>query len=60
MLELYPYFRLHDGAIDTIVDAPELKIKDGYLALPEGAGLGAELNQAVLAPFLWDSVSGPV
>lgn len=58
MLELYPYFRLHDGALDTIIDTPELTIKDGYLSLPEGPGLGAELNRAGLAPFLWDRVGG--
>jgi len=58
MLELYPYFRFHDGAIDTIVDAPELTVKDGYLSLPEGPGLGAELNRTALAPFLWNRIGG--
>jgi len=56
MLELYPYFRYQHGAIDTVVDPPELTVKNGFLSLPEGPGLGAELNRAGLAPFLWESV----
>lgn len=60
MLELYPYFRLHEGAVDTLIDVPEATVKDGYLSLPEGTGLGAELNRAALAPFLWDSIDASV
>ncbi|MBN3801893.1 mandelate racemase/muconate lactonizing enzyme family protein [Paraburkholderia sp. Ac-20336] len=59
MLELYPYFRFHDGYIDTVRDAPEASVKEGYLSPPEGPGLGAELNRDALAPFLCERIGGP-
>jgi len=55
--ELYPYFRFHEGYIDTVLDAPEARVTNGYLALPEGPGLGLTLNREALAPFLWDRIA---
>ena len=54
--ELYPYFRFHEGYIDTVLQAPEATVTNGYLALPEGPGLGVTLNRETLAPFLWDRI----
>jgi galactonate dehydratase len=56
--ELYPYFRLHEGYIDTVSRTPEAEVRNGCLGLPQGPGLGIELNRPALAPFLWESVSG--
>lgn len=55
--ELYPYFRFHDGYIDTIVDAPEAAVINGHLALPEEPGLGVMLNRDALAPYLWERIA---
>ncbi|SOE93421.1 galactonate dehydratase [Burkholderia sp. D7] len=55
--ELYPYFRFHEGYIDTVLEAPEARVTNGYLALPEGPGLGLTLNREALAPFLWDRIA---
>jgi galactonate dehydratase len=55
--ELYPYFRFHEGYIDTVLEAPEAAVTNGYLALPEGSGLGVTLNREALAPFLWDRIA---
>ncbi len=46
--ELYPYFRFHEGWKQVITDPAEPRVKDGWLDLPEGPGLGAELNRADL------------
>jgi galactonate dehydratase len=62
--EIYP-FRVPEHW--AIVDhAPELDIKDGYIPISERPGLGIELNQKTVDPFLWaecklatKSVSGP-
>jgi galactonate dehydratase len=55
--ELYPYFRFHEGYIDTVLEAPEAAVTNGYLALPQGPGLGLTLNREALAPFLWDRIA---
>jgi galactonate dehydratase len=55
--ELYLYFRFHEGYIDTVLEAPEAAVTNGYLALPQGPGLGLTLNREALAPFLWDRIS---
>lgn len=55
--ELYPYFRFHEGYIDTVLEAPEAAVTNGYLALPQGPGLGVTLNREALAPFLWDRIA---
>jgi galactonate dehydratase len=49
--EIYP-FRVPEHW--AIVDhAPELDIKDGYIPISERPGLGIELNQKTVDPFLW-------
>jgi galactonate dehydratase len=49
--EVYP-FRTSEHW--TIVDhAPELDIRDSYMPIPDRPGLGVELNQKAVDPFLW-------
>jgi galactonate dehydratase len=49
--EIYPY-RIPEHF--QIVDhAPELDIKNGYLAIPDKPGLGVELVEEKVKPFLW-------
>ena len=49
--EIYP-FRIpeHWGIVDH---APELDIRDSYLPISSRPGLGVELNQKTIGPFLW-------
>jgi galactonate dehydratase len=50
----YPY-RLSEHF--AIVDhAPELDIRDGYLQISSRPGLGVELVDARVRPFLWATV----
>ncbi len=44
--EIFPYFA--DGRQDVVTDAYERRVERGYLALPEGPGLGIELNRDYL------------
>jgi galactonate dehydratase len=49
--EIYPY-RIPEHF--QIVDhAPELDIQNGYLAIPDRPGLGVELVEERVSPFLW-------
>jgi galactonate dehydratase len=49
--EIYPYrVPQHFAIVDR---APELEIKDGYLAIPDRPGFGVELDRARMKPFLW-------
>ena len=52
--EIYPYFPgaagLRAGAART---RPRTRIKDGFLPVPTGPGLGVTLDAERLAPFLW-------
>jgi galactonate dehydratase len=49
--ELYPYRK---GELYQIVDhAPELDVKNGSLPIPDRPGLGIELVEERVKPFLW-------
>jgi galactonate dehydratase len=49
--ELYPYRSdAHFGLVD---DAPELHVKSGRMPIPTRPGLGVELVQERVKPFLW-------
>jgi len=49
--EIYPYrVPEHFALVDR---APELDVKDGYLAIPDRPGFGIELDRARMKPFLW-------
>ncbi len=49
--EIYPYrIPEHFQIVDR---APELDIKNGYLAIPNRPGLGVELVEEKVKPFLW-------
>ncbi len=52
--ELYPYrIPEHFAVVDH---APELDIRDGYMPIPDRPGLGVELVDARVKPFLWGTV----
>jgi galactonate dehydratase len=52
--ELYPY---RQPAHFAIVDrAPELEVTNGYLRVPDRPGLGVELVEDRVRPFLWATV----
>jgi galactonate dehydratase len=49
--ELYPYrVPEHYAIVDR---APELEVKDGYLAIPDRPGFGVQLDHAQMKPFIW-------
>ncbi|MHB9031827.1 MAG: mandelate racemase/muconate lactonizing enzyme family protein [Anaerolineae bacterium] len=49
--EIYPY---RDAAHYQVVDrAPELEIKDSLMPIPDRPGLGVELAEERVRPFLW-------
>jgi L-alanine-DL-glutamate epimerase-like enolase superfamily enzyme len=39
--------------VQVLQDSPEDRIRDGFLPVPTGQGLGATLDAGRLAPFLW-------
>jgi galactonate dehydratase len=49
--EVYPFRSPEHWAI--VDHAPELDIRDSYMAIPDRPGLGVELNQKTVDPFLW-------
>ena len=49
--ELYPY-RIAEH-FEIVDHAPELEIKDGFMPIPDGPGLGVELVEERVKPFLW-------
>ncbi len=52
--ELYPYrIPEHFAVVDH---APELDIRDGYMPIPNRPGLGMELVESRVKPFLWGAV----
>jgi galactonate dehydratase len=52
--ELYPYRKPEHFAI--VDHAPELDIKDSYMPIPNRPGLGVELVEERVRPFLWGTV----
>ncbi|MEI4488552.1 mandelate racemase/muconate lactonizing enzyme family protein [Frigidibacter sp. MR17.14] len=53
--ELYPYFRHHAGWVDVTRDPAEPRVRDGWLDIPQGPGLGVEVDREAVAPWLWAS-----
>ncbi len=49
--EIYPYRCPEHWAI--VDHAPELDIKDSFMPISDKPGLGVELNNKTVAPFLW-------
>jgi galactonate dehydratase len=54
MQELYPYRKAEHFAI--VDHAPELDVKAGYMPIPDRPGLGVNLVEDRIRPFLWGSV----
>jgi galactonate dehydratase len=49
--EVYPFRTPEHWAI--VDHAPELDIRNSYMPIPDRPGLGVELNQKTVEPFLW-------
>ncbi len=47
--ELFPY--RDDGRYELVTQAFELQVVDGYVPVPEGPGLGVELNEDVVSRY---------
>jgi galactonate dehydratase len=58
-LEIYPYFPERPGYVEVLEDPPETRIKDGFLAVGAGPGLGVTLATDRLQPFLWARCAAP-
>ncbi|MCB8883727.1 mandelate racemase/muconate lactonizing enzyme family protein [Acidisoma cellulosilytica] len=50
-LEIYPYLPESDGYVQVLDDAPEERIKDGWLSVSDAPGLGATVNVDRLRPY---------
>ncbi len=51
--ELYPYYSAMPGYVDFIDDPPEQHVKNGRMPIPDLPGLGVNLVEKEIAPFLW-------
>lgn len=51
--ETYPYFREDPRYVEVLDDPPEARVRNGYVALPDGPGFGVNLREEAVAPFLW-------
>jgi galactonate dehydratase len=51
--EIYPYFPERPGYVQVLEHSPEDEIRDGFVDLPSGPGLGVALAAERLAPFRW-------
>lgn len=51
--ESYPYFRAEPEHVEVAVNPPEENIRNGFLPIPTGVGLGVEIAKRALQPYLW-------
>ncbi len=56
ILEIYPYWADHPSHLDFTDVVPEYQVKDGYLQVPESPGIGIELIEEKVRPFLWAEI----
>ncbi|RKK03997.1 mandelate racemase/muconate lactonizing enzyme family protein [Pseudoroseomonas wenyumeiae] len=56
--EIYPMWQEMEGYVEITDDPPEGRIQGGRVSIPDRPGLGMELRQEVMAPFLWATVGG--
>lgn len=54
--ELYPYWQTLPGYVEITDDPPEARVKNGKIAIPTTPGLGINLVQKAVQPFLWETV----
>lgn len=54
--EVYPYWQTMPGYVELTDNPPEARIKGGKIDIPDLPGLGINLNQKVVEPFLWETV----
>lgn len=57
ILELYPYWPDHPQHIEFTDVVPESQVKDGHLQMSDKPGLGIELNDVAVRPFLWAEIN---
>lgn len=50
-LEIYPYLPQSDGYVQVLDDAPEDRIRNGWLEVSRAPGLGAQVNANRLKPY---------
>ena len=50
-LEIYPYLPESQGYVQVLDDAPEDRIRNGWLEVSKAPGLGAKVNAGRLKPF---------
>jgi galactonate dehydratase len=58
LLEIFPYWADHPGHVHFTDIAYEYQVKDGWLQVPQRPGLGIELLEDKVRPFLWAEI-GP-
>ncbi|MBR9840099.1 MAG: mandelate racemase/muconate lactonizing enzyme family protein [Rhodobacteraceae bacterium] len=56
IMELYPYFRHHDGWNAFVADPAEARVRDGHLRPSEAPGLGVEIDAAAIAPWFLETL----
>lgn len=54
--EVYPYWSRHAGYLEFTDVIPEYEVKNGYLLVSDRAGLGIELVEDKVRPFLWAEI----
>lgn len=54
--EIYPYWQTFPDYIEITDNAPEARVKNGRIDIPDTPGLGINLDQKAIKPFLWDAV----
>lgn len=50
-LEIYPYLPESQGYVQVLDDAPEDRIKNGWLSVSDAPGLGCQVNAERLTPY---------
>ncbi|MEO5732563.1 MAG: mandelate racemase/muconate lactonizing enzyme family protein [Rubrivivax sp.] len=53
MLEVYPYFPERPGYVQVLEASPEAAIQGGSVDVPSAPGLGVQLHEGRMAPFLF-------
>jgi galactonate dehydratase len=55
-LEMYPYWSRHAGHLQFTDLVPEYQVKNGYLKVPDRPGIGIELIEDKVKPYLWADI----
>lgn len=52
-LELFPYFSHMPGHVELVTDNPDRRVVNSKIALERKPGLGVQLDEVALEPYLW-------